>query len=287
MAPKLRYLTDTRVVQQSGTGARSLQVICAGLPRCATSSLQAALETPAMGYDPCMHMAHVAPHVDRLELVLACMIETDTEKRQKMLRPLFDGYASTADFPGIVFVDELMDMYPDALIILNQRNDAESWVTSFTNALQFFHSLKYRLITMLWKTDRLHYQVQCVAPGLVSSKIGTNAPLPSVKLYHAYNDWVRREASKRGRDILEWKAADGYGPICKFLGKDVPKDAQGNELEFPRVNDQKTMRFLQTILLTRGLLSWAALGAAGWAVGKYGVQLTFGYAKTIFGSASY
>lgn len=86
-------------------------------------------------------VAEVAPHVDRLERVIACMLEPDAKIRQKMLRPLFDGYASTADFPGIVFIDDLMDMYPDALIILNQRNDAEAWVTSFSNALMFFVSL--------------------------------------------------------------------------------------------------------------------------------------------------
>lgn len=31
--------------------------------------------------------------------------------------------------------------------------------------------------------------------------------------------------------LLEWKVAEGWEPLCKFLGKEVPEE------EFPRVND--------------------------------------------------
>jgi hypothetical protein len=31
---------------------------------------------------------------------------------------------------------------------------------------------------------------------------------------------------------LEWKIEDGWGPLCDFLGKNVPKDTP-----FPRAND--------------------------------------------------
>lgn len=109
MAPRLRFVTDDRVVDAK-SGAQGLKVICAGLPRCATSSLQAALEGPVIGISPCIHMAHVAPHTDRLRLVLAAMAETDnTTRRQEILGELFAGYAASADFPGVLFADDLMD----------------------------------------------------------------------------------------------------------------------------------------------------------------------------------
>lgn len=109
MAPKFRFLTDDRVVDTKN-GAQSMKVICAGLPRCATSSLQTALEGPIIGISPCMHMAHVAPHADRLRLCLAAMAEMDdTARRQEMVGTLFAGYAASADFPGIFFIDDLMD----------------------------------------------------------------------------------------------------------------------------------------------------------------------------------
>lgn len=135
----------------------------------------------------------------------------------------------------------------------------------------------------MWKTDRLHYKTHDIAPGFLGRKIGISDPINSVELYHGYNDWVRREASKRGRQVLEWKVGEGYGPICRFLGKDVPQDAQGNEAKFPRINDQRTMSILKAILLLRGTLSWVALGATVWAVWKYGAPLALSSAKALRG----
>lgn len=109
MAPRLRFVTDDRVLDAKNS-VQTIKVICAGLPRCATSSLQAALEGPVINLSPCMHMAHVAPHPDRLKLCLEAMAEqADATKRQDILRQLFTGYAATADFPGIMFPDDLMD----------------------------------------------------------------------------------------------------------------------------------------------------------------------------------
>lgn len=109
MAPRLRFITDDRVVDTKN-GAQTIQVLCAGLPRCATSSLQAAIEGPVIGISPCMHMAHVVPHPDRLKLCLAAMAEMDnTVRRQEILGTLFAGYAASADFPGNIFMDDLMD----------------------------------------------------------------------------------------------------------------------------------------------------------------------------------
>jgi hypothetical protein len=107
----VHYINDTRSADPSKS-SRQLEVIGAGLPRCATPSLQAALESPQLGYAPCMHMTHIAPFVDQLNLVLAALREEDRECRQKIPHKIFDGYAATADFPGVAFIDDLMDMYP-------------------------------------------------------------------------------------------------------------------------------------------------------------------------------
>ena len=117
----VRFLSDSRVVDPS---SRRLQVIAAGLSRCATSSVQAALESPYLDFNPSMHMAHVAPHAHREQLVIDAMQEENRERRHKLLHQLFDGYAATSDFPGWAFVDDLMDMYPEAKVVLNQRKSA-------------------------------------------------------------------------------------------------------------------------------------------------------------------
>lgn len=95
------------------------------------------------------------------------------------------------------------------------------------------------------------------------------------EFYVTYNDWVRKEAKKRGRPVLEWQAQDGYAPICEFLGNPVPESGT-KEAVFPHVNDYRQMQFLKLILIARGVLSWAVLGAGLWTMWKYGGSLVRG-----------
>lgn len=91
------------------------------LPRCATISLQAALISDHIQLGPCMHMAHVAPHADHGDLVLAAMQEKDPQRRQKFPHGLLEDFQSTTDFPNCFFIDDPMDMYPAAKIVLDTR----------------------------------------------------------------------------------------------------------------------------------------------------------------------
>ncbi|KAK2602008.1 hypothetical protein QQS21_004434 [Conoideocrella luteorostrata] len=258
----MRIIHDTIDADRSSLGPR-IRVIGAGLPRCATSSLQEALESPSMGYAPCMHMAHVVPHAHRSDIVLQAMREKDTARRQKLLHKIFDGYEATTDFPGFWFIEDLMDMYPDAAIILNQRKDGgEAWWRSLQESLGFFMTLKYYAVCFLFKSDRNHYAIHEVAGDKWFTKYG--CPV-GPGIYDKYQSLVLREAKKRGREVLIWKAEDGWGPICEFLGKEVPKSQP-----FPWSNDAATMRTVRRILVARGLLSWVGLVGGLYGAWRYG-----------------
>lgn len=261
----MRFLSDTIGDDRSVLGP-CMQVIGAGLPRCATSSLQAALEAPALNFDPCMHMAHIAPNAARCQLIIDAMLETDTHKRHKILHKVFDGYKATTDYPGFWFIEDLMDMYPDAPVILNQRKGGgESWLKSFEGSIGFFNSWQYALSCFPMKTDRLHYTIHQITRRQWEERWGVDY---GPKFYDAYQEFVIREAKKRGREVLVWKAEDGWEPICKFLGKDVP---QGEP--FPWVNDAATMTMLKRILIARGLLCWAAIFGSAYATWRFWPQL--------------
>ncbi len=47
--------------------------------------------------------------------------------------------------------------------------------------------------------------------------------------------------------LLEYQLADGWGPLCDFLGKPVP------DVPFPRVNNSEALQELLTIIIKRGL----------------------------------
>ncbi|KAI0506414.1 hypothetical protein F5B22DRAFT_453430 [Xylaria bambusicola] len=240
-----------------------MKVIAAGLPRCATTSLQRALQSEWLDCDPTMHMKRVALRPERTQLVIDALGEEDKQMRQKILHKLFDGYAATCDVPGVAFTADLMDMYPDAKIILNQRANGLVWGKSVDDSLMFFVSWFYRIITLLSKADRLHVQMHLAAFNLSQRHIGIGQPeSPEMyrRMYDEYNQFVRDEARKRGRDVLEWQPQDGWAPICEFLGKPVPPAS----VPFPRCNDTQSMKKIKIILSLRGLCYWVLLCAGVW-----------------------
>lgn len=259
----VRFVHDTISHQSLISSAQPL-VLGLGLPRCATSSLQAALEI--LGYQPCMHMAHIQPSAQRQGLITAAISEGDTDKRRKILFQLFSGFAAAVDFPSIVFADDLMDMYPDASIILNTRSGgAVSWHNSFSEGLRFFDSWLFWGVTLLVRSDRAMMRMMKATDDLYMNRWGLT--FRDREIYDLHNEWVRVEARKRGREVLEFQAEDGWKPLCKLLGKEVPAR------EYPRINDQKTMKMVKAFIVGRGLLYWTGLFVIFWLAVMAGVTL--------------
>ncbi|KAH9905935.1 hypothetical protein F4778DRAFT_779325 [Xylariomycetidae sp. FL2044] len=264
----MRFVGDDRVVDPKTQ--KSIQVIAAGLPRCATSSIQAALESQWLGFSPSMHMAHTMPWPERSQMVIDALRETDKHKRQSILYKLFQGHAATCDFPGVAFTSDLMDMYPDAKIVLNQRKSADVWATSLEDSLMFFHSWTYRICTFLIKTDRLHVRMQLESFDLFNRHHGYQysewSRATHIAWYQRYNAWVLSEARKRNREVLLWQPSDGWDTLCKFLDRPVPPAS----VPFPHANDKHEIARLKVVLCARGLAAWGLLGLAVWVGLAYG-----------------
>ena len=75
---------------------------------------------------------------------------------------------------------------------------------------------------------------------------------------------------------LEFSVTEGYGPLCKFLGEDVPVDeATGEVKPFPKLNDRKDFDatfgpyFRDTFLWQVGTrLKWVAVPVVGFLAWK-------------------
>ncbi|KAJ5772585.1 hypothetical protein N7520_003114 [Penicillium odoratum] len=260
----MRFISDELVINRDDKAP--LQVLGVGLPRCATSSMQAAMESKYINYHPCMHMAYIAPHAGRGDILLEALREPNTERRHKLLHQIFDGFHATSDFPGCAVIEDLMDMYPDAKIVLNKRpGGGNSWAKSIA-AMTYMKDWPFYAITFLWKTDRNLHAFWHLYMDLCMKKYGLEKhELFTAKHYDAHNAWVLAEAAKRGREVLEHEPQDGWEPLCKFLGKEVPENEP-----YPHLNDAAEIRKITRILYGRGILSWIAL-----------IGVTFGTAKWI------
>ncbi len=197
-----------------------LKVIGAGLPRTATWSQKLALQT--LGFGPCYHMSEALEHPDHWPLW-----EAAARGERVDWEAIFQGWGSTTDAPACGFFRELAAAYPEAKVLLSVR-DEEKWFASTQNtilnpAVAGFHAARGSLPMVEaigWGTDpRLHDKDWML------------------KRYRRHNKEVK--AAIRPERLLVYDVAQGWAPLCAFLGVPVPDEP------FPQVNS--TDEFKQMI----------------------------------------
>ena len=125
---------------------------------------------------------------------------------------------------------ELIEAYPDAKVVISQR-DFEKWYTSYQNTVaKRGQSWKLYALGFLdpFFLGKWNPMVGMMMGGLWGEK-GTEDKENMREKYNALHDEVRRIVPKD--KLLEYRLGDGWGPLCKFLGKEVPKES------FPFVNE--------------------------------------------------
>jgi len=188
-----------------------LEVIGAGLGRTGTLSLKLALEH--LGFGRCYHMTECFPDpAAPPRWIEAADGRPDWEA-------IFRGFGATVDYPGCSFWRELAAVYPDAKVVLSVR-DPDKWFDS-TQATIFAPELMKQLMGSPLKTffektvtaafgDRLHDR-DFMVDYFVRRNAAVAAALPAERL-------------------LVYDVAEGWAPLCGFLGVGVP------ETPFPRAN---------------------------------------------------
>ena len=177
-----------------------LEIIGSGLGRTGTYSTKLALEQ--LGY-PCHHMAEVFTHPQSIPLWVAAWAgHPDWET-------IFEGYRAQIDHPGAQFYAELAAYYPNAKVLHTVR-DPEAWFVStqatifapdspaadparaafFNPIFEFFGGEK--------RHDRAHM----------------------IDFFHRHTEQVK--ATIPAERLLVWDVAQGWEPLCAFLGVEVP-----------------------------------------------------------------
>ena len=219
-----------------------MKVIGAGLPRTATLSQKIALEI--LGSEPCYHMVNVLGDLDEAARWRR-VLDGETSARK-----IFEGYDATVDWPGSFFYADLVDLYPDAKVLLSVR-EAESWARSTRETMW---GLFYDDVLMRHLSDAR----ACVDPqwrgyiemmkemwresGLLRGEDATLEEMGDAM--ERYNAEV--QATVPADRLLVWTVADGWEPLCEFLEVPVP------DMPFPRVNDSRqfAQRVIDAALIT-------------------------------------
>lgn len=193
-----------------------LSIIGAGLGRTGTLSMKLALER--LGLGPCHHMREVFQHPRLLRHWQHAVAGRPVEWEE-----VFAGYRSTIDWPSTLFWRELAAAYPEAKIILTVRPEA-AWWASFSRTIPL-------LLRRRTEVSDPHVRgVLAMATTMVEQTIGGRPDDEATALACYRRRVTEVTAEVVPERLLVFDVAEGWTPLCGFLGLPVPDEP------FPRTN---------------------------------------------------
>ncbi|KAK4634603.1 hypothetical protein CLAFUW4_00150 [Fulvia fulva] len=223
-------VTGRLIDSHPGARTRPMRVLMLGMSRTGTMSLFTALTQ--LGYKPY--------HISNLDVWRQGLNVKFNGVGKPWGREEFDKilgeYDAVADVPCICFAEELVKAYPEAKVVLSMR-DVDSWLGSMASSAAFLGACE-----------------DCYA-GFFFDDFSSTSPARGA--FERHYEHVRGLVPKER--LLEFRVQEGWGPLCGFLGHEVP---QG---EFPRINDKRAFVF------AHGVIWWMAFGKmvvkTGWIWG--------------------
>jgi hypothetical protein len=226
------------------TRTKPMRVLCLGQSRTGAATLFTALKQ--LGYTP-YHIS-VAMGSPKTNFRLWCeALDAKFHGRGKPWgRSEFDkilgSYDAVLDIPAICFVEELVAAYPEAKVIVMQH-DVDSWLRNMD--MTGGRVLRWPLWDTLASWDSTHAEPfwefsKKVMPASFHTMTDFSAKSPSRQAFRDHYELVRRIVPVD--KTLEYRAEEGWGPLCKFLDKGVP------DQKFPKVDDSKKFVFAHKMM---------------------------------------
>ncbi|KAK5080670.1 hypothetical protein LTR05_008374 [Lithohypha guttulata] len=220
----------------------SVEVIVAGLPRTGTTSMTRALEILLKGsvFDggAASYTGTYQTQRKLLDLAQHCPTHT-TEDRTFVLNTLATltrDHIATSDQPGCYFVEELLELYPSAKVIVTTR-DYDSWWASYSTLWRSIH----QIYAWTWLDPFSQLRRFCVFSvkfwDRVPQAVGLEGHRPwwpmenHEGLYEAHAEYVKRVVPSE--QLFYFNVKDGWRPLCDILGVDVPEQEPFPHI-FPR-----------------------------------------------------
>jgi hypothetical protein len=192
----------------------SIRVVGAGFPRTGTKSLKEGLERLLGG--PCYHMVEVFEHLDHVPIWRDALRGQPPDWNEFLA-----DYVAAVDWPPSAFWRELIEVNPDALVVLSVRDDAATW----------WRSADETIFTVTRRDEYPeHEEWLAFVHELLAARIAPawDDRATAMAAYERHNDEVR--ATVPPERLLEWNAREGWAPIAGALGIATPDEP------FPHVN---------------------------------------------------
>ncbi|MEU6720301.1 sulfotransferase family protein [Nonomuraea sp. NPDC046802] len=214
-----------------------LTVIGAGFPRTGTSSMKAALER--LGFGPCHHNSDVGSDPDRARR-WAPLANHDTVPDWEHV---FEGFRSAVDWPASFFWRELAARYPEAKVVLTVR-DPNAWFASMRTLITNGPT-RLKAENVVPEAAGLMESMKTTRPLLdrmIREGLGSDRPFGEVPdeqetivVFEQHTAMVKK--SLPPERLLMFDVREGWEPLCRFLGVDIPAGEP-----FPHLNDSEAMQ---------------------------------------------
>lgn len=212
--------------------------------------MKAALEM--LGYGPCHHLLEPACQITRLRQSAAILSADNAAERRARLARLLTGYEVSLDVPGSACTEELLALYPSAVVVLTTRGEAaEAWLASYTSIFQVLSTPLFALAAYWSPGAESGARGVRAWQRLYARRFpGADAP-PSADMYRRHAEHVR--AVTPANRLLEFPVGAGWEPLCAFLRKPVP------DAPFPRKNERAYLVAVNRLAVAVGIAAWGLL----------------------------
>ncbi|XP_076812340.1 uncharacterized protein LOC143459192 isoform X2 [Clavelina lepadiformis] len=197
-----------------------MKVVMAGYSKTGTKSMAAALRL--LGYKVYDFMDHFWYHYEDWMKIM------ERQSTVEDFRRMYQDVDALTGCPAFAFWEEILKAFPDAKVVLTTREE-ESWYRSTVGQARVLESYyKFPLMQILTPTGRKYFKFY---RALVRLCEGVDMKHPFHYTYH-YNDVLTKlkyrqhqkycEQNAPKDKLLVYSVKEGWGPLCAFLGKDVP-----------------------------------------------------------------
>ncbi|MCJ1399743.1 hypothetical protein MMC11_002945 [Xylographa trunciseda] len=243
------FTPQTNIDRREHERVVPMEVMNLGFPRTGTMSIQAALNI--LGYN-CYHSSVFFSNIRDCATWNDAMDAKYLHRGTPFTRPDWDRLlgsysAVSADPPAVAFAEDLVAAYPDAKVILVER-EIEAWYRSFDAnviAAQWSAWISFASALDPWFLGPVRRCHRRWATAWMDAHGAAEMRAKARHAYRAHYALVRRVTPPER--LLEYRLGDGWGPLCAFLGKPVP------QVPFPRVNDSEALQELLAVVIRRGL----------------------------------
>lgn len=217
-----------------------MEVLALGMSRTGTKSMATALEK--LGYRHCAHgfdMFDSSEYTRKWRhLVEAKLANPAATFDREVWDELLGHCSAVTDMPCAIFWQDLCAAYPEAKIVLVERNEV-NWLESFQTGVVDTQFSPMGNFTRDYVEPVVGSHLGATSMG--ATQLFTGAPknkeAMSTRLrtsYRKHYDDIR--ANIPSERLLDFQLSQGWRPLCHFLGKDIPDES------FPWVNETEALK---------------------------------------------